>query len=168
MSTDPEIDDLTYLVTHVLCPLRLPVGEDHSVSNDLGLSQAILSSARAYEKHVGDEHGSEWNRILAMLSNLTATLQVHALRGEEVESQLKAMDVGDVNVYLIRAQNAAVVFRKQQDRMLFEAFEVSPKAEAVMGARGKLVCSYPGPAIEIPDEIFEDEVFRSELVNFLV
>jgi hypothetical protein len=52
--------------------------------------------------------------------------------------------------------------------MLFEAFEISPKAEAVMGARGKLVCSYPGPAIEVADEVFENEVFRSELVNFLV
>ncbi|KIJ08194.1 hypothetical protein PAXINDRAFT_18651, partial [Paxillus involutus ATCC 200175] len=168
MSTDPEIDNLTYLITHVFCPLRLPVGEDHSVSDDLGLSQAILSSARAYGKHVGDEHGSEWNRILAMLSNLSATMQARALCGEEVESQFESMDVGDVNVYLIRAQNAAVVFRKQQNRMLFEAFEISPKAEAVMGARGKLVCSYPGPAIEVADEVFEDKVFRSELVNFLV
>jgi hypothetical protein len=94
MSTDPEIDNLTYLVTHVFCPLRLPVGEDHSVSDDLGLSQAILSSARAYGEHVGDEHGSEWNRILAMLSNLSATMQARALCGEEVESQFESMDVG--------------------------------------------------------------------------
>ncbi|KAF8838139.1 hypothetical protein BDN67DRAFT_1024216 [Paxillus ammoniavirescens] len=168
MSTDPEVDDLTYLVTHVFCPLRLPVEDDHSVSKDLGLSQAVLSSAHAYGEHVRDEHGPEWNRILAMLSNVGATMQARALRGEEVESQLRAMDVGDVNVYLIRAQNAAVVFRKQKNQTLFETFEVSPKAGAVMGARGKLVCSYPGPAIEIPDEIFEDEVFRSELANFLV
>ncbi|KIJ07619.1 hypothetical protein PAXINDRAFT_19202, partial [Paxillus involutus ATCC 200175] len=156
MSTDPEIDDLTYLVTHVFCPLRLPIGDDHSVSKDLGLSQALLSSARAYEEHVCDEHGPEWTRILAMLFNVGATMRARALRGKEVESQLKAMNVG------------AVVFRKQQNQMLFEAFEASPKADAVMGARGKLVCSYPGPAIEIPDEIFEDKVFRSELVNFLV
>jgi hypothetical protein len=52
--------------------------------------------------------------------------------------------------------------------MLFEAFEVSPKAEAIMGARGKLVCSYPGPAIAMTIHTFENEVFRSELVNFLV
>ena len=37
-----------------------------------------------------------------------------------------------------------------------------------MTTRGKLLCSYPGPAIEIPDVVFEDESFLSELVNFLV
>ncbi|KAF9221797.1 hypothetical protein BS17DRAFT_881599 [Gyrodon lividus] len=85
---------------------------------------------------------------------LGAIMQVGALPGEKVESQLKSMKVG--------AQNAAVVFRKQQNQMLFEAFEISPKAEAVMGRQGKLVCSYPGLAVEIPDE-----VFRYELVNSL-
>jgi hypothetical protein len=94
MSTDPEIDDLTYLITHVFYPLRLPIEDDHSVSNDLGLSQGILSSARAYEGYICDEHSPEWTRILAMLCNLSATMQAHALRGEEVESQLKSMDIG--------------------------------------------------------------------------
>ncbi|KIK90485.1 hypothetical protein PAXRUDRAFT_14327 [Paxillus rubicundulus Ve08.2h10] len=168
MSTDPEIDDLPYLLTHIFCPLRLPAGDDHSISMDLGLSQAILSSARAYGRYVSNEHGPEWNHILAMLSNLTATMRARELCGKELESQFESMDVGDVNVYLIRAQNAAVVFRKQETQMLFEAFEVSPKAEAVMGARGKLVCSYPGPAIEVPVHLFENKDFRSELVNFLV
>jgi hypothetical protein len=37
-----------------------------------------------------------------------------------------------------------------------------------MTTQGKLICSYPGPAIEIPNAVFEDEGFRSELVNFLV
>ncbi|KAF9235916.1 hypothetical protein BU15DRAFT_64461 [Melanogaster broomeanus] len=160
MTTDPDIDDLTYLVTHVFCPLRLPSEDDHSIPNDLALSEAVFSSASAYAEHVCDARKPEWNRILKMLHNLSITMQV--------ESQLGSMDVGDVNVYLIRAQNAAVVFRKKENHVLFEAFEVSPTTEAVMGARGKLVCSYPGPAIKIPDDVFEDDAFLSELVNFLV
>ena len=62
----------------------------------------------------------------------------------------------------------AVVFRKQKDVTIFESFEVSPKAEDVMTTQGKLVCSYPGPAIEIPNAVFEDKCFLSELANFLV
>ena len=62
----------------------------------------------------------------------------------------------------------AVVFRKQEDVAIFESFEVSPKAEDVMTTQGKLICSYPGPAIEIPNAVFEDEDFLSELANFLV
>ena len=34
--------------------------------------------------------------------------------------------------------------------------------------RGKFICSFPGPAIEIPNDIFSDAVFRTQLVNFLV
>ena len=37
-----------------------------------------------------------------------------------------------------------------------------------MTAQGKLVCSYPGPAIEIPNFIFDDKSFHSELANFLI
>ena len=37
-----------------------------------------------------------------------------------------------------------------------------------MTAQGKLICSYPGPAIEIPNAVFEDDSFISELANFLV
>jgi hypothetical protein len=37
-----------------------------------------------------------------------------------------------------------------------------------MGAKGKLLCSYPGPAISIPFEIVNDLAFRGELASFLV
>ena len=37
-----------------------------------------------------------------------------------------------------------------------------------MTTEGKLICSYPGPAIEILNLVFDDDDFRSELVNFLV
>ena len=62
----------------------------------------------------------------------------------------------------------AVLFRKKKDVTIFESFEVSPKAEDVMTTQGKLICSYPGPAIEIPNTVLEDKGFLSELVNFLV
>ena len=75
--------------------------------------------------------------------------------------------LADVLSYFIRAQNAAVIFRKYADETVVESFEVSPCAKAVMGSRGKLVCSYPGPAIAVPNEVFEDSLFISELAHFL-
>ena len=62
----------------------------------------------------------------------------------------------------------AVLFRKKEDITVFESFEVSPKAEDVMTTQGKLICSYPGPAVDIPNAMFEDKRFLSELANFLV
>ena len=60
------------------------------------------------------------------------------------------------------------MFRKQRDVTVYAAFELSLQANPVIMTRGMLLCSYPEPAIEIPNAVFGDEVFRSELANFLV
>ena len=73
----------------------------------------------------------------------------------------------DVLAYFIRAQNAAIIFRKYADETVAESFEVSPCTKAVMGSRGKLVCSYPGPAIAVPNKVFKNSLFTSELAHFL-
>ncbi|KAI6009773.1 hypothetical protein BKA83DRAFT_4632007 [Pisolithus microcarpus] len=91
----------------------------------------------------------------------------HDLKENCVELQFKSMTPGDVVVYLIRAQNAAIVFRRGAKDTIAESFEVSSTTEAVMGSCGKLVCSYPGPAIAVPNEVFDDSVFRLELAHFL-
>jgi hypothetical protein len=70
----------------------------------------------------------------------------------------------------IRAQNAALIVRRlpTSDMVQFEVFEVLPLIRAVMQTEGKLLCSYPGPAIQIPVDVFADECFLRELSSFLV
>ena len=70
----------------------------------------------------------------------------------------------------IRAQNAALVVRRLSpgDFVQFEVFEVSPQNTDVMTTMGKLLCSYPGPAIRVPTDLFMDECFLRELSSFLV
>jgi hypothetical protein len=68
----------------------------------------------------------------------------------------------------VRAQNAAVVVRMLIDQVQFEMFEILPKANVVTCATGKLLCSYPGPAVEISHEVFSHESFLLELASFLV
>jgi hypothetical protein len=69
----------------------------------------------------------------------------------------------------IRAQNAAIMVRRPAtaDFVQFEVFEVSPPNSDVMKAEGKLLCSYPGPAIQVPTDTFMDECFLAELASFL-
>ena len=70
----------------------------------------------------------------------------------------------------IRAQNAALIVRRlaPADLVQFEVFEVLPLISAVMKTEGKLLCSYPGPAIQVPVDTFTDECFLRELSSFLV
>jgi len=57
----------------------------------------------------------------------------------------------------IRAQNAALIVRRlsPDDFVQFEVFEISPQNAAIMTTEGKLLCSYPGPAIQVPVDIFQ-------------
>ncbi|KAI6041744.1 hypothetical protein EDC04DRAFT_3139543 [Pisolithus marmoratus] len=158
---------LQYKITHVFCPLQLPDGDDHSHSHDLALSEAVRKSAGDYSKHLNSSGKADWQCVKKLLQNLYDAAYFQQLEESCVASQLKSMKAGDVVTYLIRAQNAAIVFRRGAEETVAESFEVSPTVEAVMGSCGKLVCSYPGPAIAVPNVVFDDDVFRVELAHFL-
>jgi len=70
----------------------------------------------------------------------------------------------------IRAQNAALIVRRLSsgDFVQFEVFEASPQNTDVMKTMGKLLCSYPGPTIQVPTDIFTGECFRQAISSFLV
>ena len=74
----------------------------------------------------------------------------------------------DVFVIHVRAQNAAVLVRVLIDHVRFEIFEVSPPAGAVMSTSGKILCSYPGPAVQVSSEVFANASFLQELASFLI
>ena len=54
------------------------------------------------------------------------------------------------------------------DHVQFEIFEILAKANVVTSATGKLLCSYPGPAVQVSREIFSNEYFLQELASFLI
>ncbi|KAG2757812.1 hypothetical protein P692DRAFT_20789290 [Suillus brevipes Sb2] len=157
---------LEYIINHVFLPLKLPQGSDQSLENDLALSQAVIETALSFSEQLPSDKQLLWMSSLKMLQNLNFSIRFSAMSAKEVESQISVMNNTDVLVYMIRAQNAAVVMRKLESETIFESFEVSPDPTAVMGAKGKLICSYPGPAITVPDTNI-DATFPAELANFL-
>ena len=68
----------------------------------------------------------------------------------------------------VRAQNAAVLVRILIDHVRFEIFEVSPLASVIMSTSGKILCSYPGPAVQVSSEVFAKASFTQELASFLI
>ncbi|KAJ8591226.1 hypothetical protein M405DRAFT_880615 [Rhizopogon salebrosus TDB-379] len=161
---------LEYVISHVFCPLKLPQGNDHSLENDLVLLQAVVDVALAFNDQLPPYEQLLWMSIMKMLRNLKDSIRFSTLSAKEIEFQISAMHNWnrDMLVYMIRAQNAAVIMRKFEHETIFESFEISPDPTAVMGAKGKLICSYPGPAIAVPNAIVGDSTFIEELANFLV
>ncbi|KAF8546631.1 hypothetical protein OG21DRAFT_1501910 [Imleria badia] len=166
-----EIDStrqLNYAVTHVFLPAELPHSDDYTLQNDLSLARTAWVVAQVYSST--DGYGTsepQWPRITMMLENLQASIQSEHLGTGHVISQLGEMQTGDILVFFIRCQNAAVVLTKGENCTLCESFEVSPSSDAVEETSGSLLCSYPWSAIETPNEVFDDEDFRFELANFL-
>ncbi|KAH9047021.1 hypothetical protein EDB83DRAFT_2677144 [Lactarius deliciosus] len=68
----------------------------------------------------------------------------------ELAGALSGLDVGDVFVMHVRAQNAAVLVRVLVDHVRLEMFEVSPQASVV------------------PAELFSNRYFLQELASFLI
>ncbi|KAF8325263.1 uncharacterized protein EI90DRAFT_2861296, partial [Cantharellus anzutake] len=73
----------------------------------------------------------------------------------------------DTIAIFVRAQNAGVIIRCGEEETIFENFEASPTNRAVMDCTGKLVRSFPGPAISIRNNIMQDLDFLEELATFL-
>ncbi|KAK0446439.1 uncharacterized protein EV420DRAFT_1715929 [Desarmillaria tabescens] len=155
--------ELVYIVNHVFLPIQLPHGNDQSQSNDGALCCVVLESAQEYRNmHANPD---VWGPMIKMLHNFEAS---QSLTSTIVERQFSQMRRGDVLVFHIRAQNAGVIFRMKGDQIIFECFEAAAPSEHVMAAVGKLVCSFPGPAITFPAVHFHDVDFRRELASFLM
>ena len=67
----------------------------------------------------------------------------------------------------LTAANAALVLRGTDDGIVFECFESSPKADAVMAAHGSLIRFFPAHAVSLPWSTFTVPSFRRELAQRL-
>ncbi|KAF8122646.1 hypothetical protein EV363DRAFT_1136718, partial [Boletus edulis] len=161
-------ESLGYVVTHVFLPVRPPDADDYTPENNYSLARAVCTAAHAYGTHVlGTSEQDQWHRTIRMLDNLQASVPSGGIDGDHAFSQLQEMQTGDILAFFIRCQNTGIILTGREDSVLWEAFEVSPSKDAVEGTEGPLSRSYPGSAVEIQNEVFDDQDFQLELANFL-
>ncbi|KAF8550407.1 hypothetical protein OG21DRAFT_1446652 [Imleria badia] len=123
-------------------------------------ARTVCTAADAYYDYVDDVHKPQWNHVVQLLCDLR-----HSYRAEEYLSQLREMKPGDGCIPHLRSYETAIIFRKQDRCTLYELFELNPFVDS--GALEKVIRSYPELTIEIPNEVFHDGQFQSELANFL-
>ncbi|KAL0573625.1 hypothetical protein V5O48_008337 [Marasmius crinis-equi] len=158
---------LDYLVNHIFFPPKLRKSDDFNTQNEHDLCSTVLEAAQAYQRHL-PEGEPRWSYVVAMLKRLSSLYRTKAsFNKNDVLTHISNMEAGDVTALLIGAQNAGLIIRRFHDESVFELFEVSPPNEKVMGTPGKLVCSYPGPAITVPSDTSTSPEFISSLSDFL-
>ncbi|TFK34223.1 hypothetical protein BDQ12DRAFT_727128 [Crucibulum laeve] len=166
----PPPEPAPYLVTHIFLPPELPQQSDHSLTHDKELATTVHEISQHYYddvSHHDQGFRARWQPMNRMLQNLCNSVKDSILDPEEIRSQIHRMSPGDVTAFMIRAQNAAVVLRQSTTEVIFESFEVSPSTSAVMEAKGKLLVSYPGPAIAVSLSVVSDPNFLKQLSLFL-
>lgn len=162
----PSSEDLVYILNHVFMPPRLPQEDDHDDNHDIALCRVICDASQKFAESLLQHQRGLWSTVDQMLQKVLRTTEV---RGKDIlVDNILSLGDGEVLVLHIRAQNAAIILRRLHDAMVFEVFEVSPTPEAVMAVKGKLICSYPGPAVELPLSVAHDRSFVEQLVSFLL
>ena len=68
----------------------------------------------------------------------------------------------------IRGQNAGIIVRRSLEQVSFESFEIAPTNAAVTKTRGRLIRSFPGPAVALDWNFLADSKFYVPLVKLLV
>ncbi|KAF9474197.1 hypothetical protein BDN70DRAFT_334295 [Pholiota conissans] len=167
-----SIEDLHYILNHVFLPPKLPQSNDNEMLNktgDLALCKLAYKAAASFPEHLPIQQRAQWATVIKMLKSLVDMVDADGgftAQGELVEKIL-SLEEKDALALHIRAQNAGLIIRRVGDQAIFEAFEVSPPPEDVMGIEGKLICSYPGPAVQIPLSVARNRSFAEQLINFL-
>ncbi|KAH9035653.1 hypothetical protein EDB85DRAFT_1889231 [Lactarius pseudohatsudake] len=158
------------VVEHVFLPPKLPqeaLAGEAEVRTNVALCHILVHAAAAFHQYLPSSKEPVWTRMQKMMGSIYRTARAPLVEAE-LEGALADLAVGDVFVMHIRAQNAAVLVRVLIDHVRFEMFEVSPQVSVVMSTNGKLLCSYPGPAVQVSSEIFANNFFLPELASFLI
>ena len=186
-----EPESLEYIVNHIILPPKLPQIAEHpdvfrTVERDI--VQLLSTQLKSYCcKIVGESSNAytAWAINQAMLDCCAILISTPSLDLEMVTRAFASLDgsgkyydtmphmhvlnrlIGKPAVLPIhiRAQNAVLIIRKGNKSVIFECFEASPSAEAVITSDGALTRRFPAHAVSIPLEVFEDQKFRGELVD---
>ncbi|KAL8856035.1 MAG: hypothetical protein Q9178_007344 [Gyalolechia marmorata] len=167
----PSKQDIEYIINHVVLPPKLPQEAEDSktvATAEQALLSLVLSTAHRFCQQCTSEFKSIWQVVTGMLSRWIS-LQPHGppLKMALVSALLE-MKTGDVLPIQIRAQNAALIFRRHETQMITECFELSPRAEDVLGCKGNLRRSFPAHGVAIPVEVFTAPAFHSYLYDKII
>ncbi|KIM42888.1 hypothetical protein M413DRAFT_26859 [Hebeloma cylindrosporum] len=160
-----SMEALLYVLNHVFLPPKLPQEDDYDAGHDFALCQLAYQASLEFAPFLSVFEQKKWDFVSRMLNRLSKSTSV--VDKDELVRDILHLEDGDALAFHIRAQNAALILRRLQTTMVFEVFEVSPPPEAFMTVHGKLIRSYPGPAVELPLGVAQDRSFVEQLVSFL-
>ena len=88
---------LSYIITHVFLPPKLPQEDDSDFENDSSLVDECCAALRSFQAHLEQEHG-KWTNPILMVSRM---LELRGPSGhmlpDEVDASLERMKKGGMS-----------------------------------------------------------------------
>ena len=175
--------NLLYFINHVFLPPKLPQKDDADITGDLALTEECRTALESFVAYLPSGDHSKWASCAKMLSRMLETRDRGDMIVENVKMGLREMTSGgrlnlgwdcslrslsiDILLFYIRGQNAGLIIRAAPKQFAFESFELSPTAAAVMASKGRLLRSFPGPAITLDSEKMAEPSFQEALAELL-
>ncbi|KAL3446142.1 hypothetical protein BJX65DRAFT_296583 [Aspergillus insuetus] len=156
-----------YIYHHLFLPPKLPGADDTSQKNDTALLEFVQRSLRRFLHGHHDEDAVKAG-ISVLKSLRTSRNPQGYLKDVVVQDILKELSSkASVAALQITEQNAGVSICRTLDAVCFEVFELSPKNEAVVSIRGRLVRHFPATAVEVTAADFESADFQVVMAKTL-
>ncbi|KAI9047595.1 hypothetical protein LZ554_008308 [Drepanopeziza brunnea f. sp. 'monogermtubi'] len=168
----PEARFLEAVFNHVSLPPRLPGRQEGNLDRiDRALVERVLDAVARLSPILAN------NALEPLRRSLQACKHVNTggrLAKSSLLTAFRELPVNPTDFLLLHVaeQNAALIIRCQKEdahgeEIIFEAFEASPVSEDVLAAEGALQWDFPGNAVAIPLDTFNDPKFQEELATFL-
>ncbi|CUA77983.1 RNA replication protein [Rhizoctonia solani] len=167
MTPPMEFTVLEHVAYNVFLPPKLPQAEqDESLQKlaDLAMIHSIIATGQEYSAKSTAE--SQWSRIELMLTRLSKHSET-PIESKQLYEDIKSLKFQDVLTLHIRAQNTGLIIRKHATYTTFEVFEVQAQTKEVMSIPGRIVRHFPGPVVQIPNSVADDDDFVREVANIL-
>ncbi|KAI4116993.1 MAG: hypothetical protein LQ345_002681 [Seirophora villosa] len=187
MDSSCPLQELLYIVNHVVLPPRLPQQEevpDLTANAERILLDLVLSNAQRFGERCTPERKAPWTAVKSMLARWIATRPHSQFSEPLLEAVISEMKPGgecgdsllhdqrthpplDALPIRIQAQNAALILRHIDEAISIECFELSSSSAAVLGSSGSLRRKFPAHGLAVPIGVAADPSFRHELCNML-
>ncbi|KAJ7272609.1 hypothetical protein B0H12DRAFT_1007977 [Mycena haematopus] len=162
---------LGYAINHLFLPPKLPQKADTDVELERSLLEHIVNCVQTFceglrRDNVDSAVQTCWGLLQRTLDNFADIHGSENLSEEHMQQVINEMQLHDVLCFHIHSQNAGVILRRREDKILVEFFQASPSPALVTGTKGKLGIKYPvGPRRSIPLDATCIESFSAMLAD---
>ncbi|KAJ5168683.1 uncharacterized protein N7482_004277 [Penicillium canariense] len=162
-------EESLFLFHHVFLPPKLPQSDDYEPEHEQLLLEHVIGALRDFSRLSANKSADTLDAITTMTLRLKSICGLH---GDATENELfdafgSLDEKGGFLPVHIREQNAGILFSRYKDAVHVETFELSPRNEPVITTMGRLIRTFPGPAIAMDLDTFNEPGLQKTLAETL-